>query len=73
MTVNLKNFLNPKSKNVENGRVPRAYKRLKDSKISSISADLYGDGRDDLTLFYFHEGANFGAIYTQYPRLLQLV
>ena len=22
-------------------------------EISAISADLYGDGRDDLTLFYF--------------------
>ena len=33
-------------------------------KISAISADLYGDGRDDLTLFYFDEGANFGAVYT---------
>jgi len=33
-------------------------------QISSVSADLYGDGRDDLTLFYFDEGANFGAVYT---------
>ena len=33
-------------------------------EVSSVSADLYGDGRDDLSLFYFPEGANFGAIYT---------
>tara|TARA_B100001123_G_C15293416_1_gene1018274 strand:- start:1148 stop:2410 length:1263 start_codon:yes stop_codon:yes gene_type:complete len=33
-------------------------------QISSVSADLYGDGRDDLTLFFFEEGANFGAVYT---------
>ena len=33
-------------------------------EISAISADLYGDGRDDLTLFYFTEGANFAAVYT---------
>tara|TARA_Y100000590_G_scaffold461951_1_gene624848 strand:- start:779 stop:2041 length:1263 start_codon:yes stop_codon:yes gene_type:complete len=33
-------------------------------EISSVSADLYGDGRDDLTLFYFQEGANFSAVYT---------
>ena len=33
-------------------------------EVSAISADLYGDGRDDLTLFYFSEGANFGAVYT---------
>jgi len=33
-------------------------------EISAISADLYKDGRDDLTLFYFKEGANFAAVYT---------
>jgi len=33
-------------------------------ELSAISADLYGDGRDDLTLFYFKEGANFAAVYT---------
>ena len=33
-------------------------------EISAVSADLYGDGRDDLTLFYFKEGANFAAVYT---------
>jgi glutamate N-acetyltransferase/amino-acid N-acetyltransferase len=37
---------------------------IKGLEISSISADLYGDGRDDLTLFHFQEGANFAAIYT---------
>ena len=25
-------------------------------EISAVSADLYGDGRDDLCLFYFKEG-----------------
>jgi len=33
-------------------------------EVSSVSADLYGDGRDDLSLFYFKDGANFAAIYT---------
>ena len=33
-------------------------------EISAVSADLYGDGRDDLALFYFQEGANFAAVYT---------
>ena len=33
-------------------------------EISAVSADLYGDGRDDLTLFYFKDGANFAGIYT---------
>jgi len=39
-------------------------KSISGLEISSISADLYGDGRDDLTLFYFREGANFAAVYT---------
>ena len=38
--------------------------RIDGLEISAISADLYGDGRDDLSLFYFQEGANFAAIYT---------
>tara|TARA_Y100000590_G_scaffold307622_1_gene347356 strand:- start:6345 stop:7604 length:1260 start_codon:yes stop_codon:yes gene_type:complete len=33
-------------------------------EISSVSADLYGDGRDDLFLAYFPEGANFAGVYT---------
>jgi len=33
-------------------------------EISAVSADLYENGRDDLSLFYFPEGANVGAIYT---------
>jgi len=33
-------------------------------ELSAVSADLYGDGRDDLTLFYFKDGANFAAVYT---------
>ena len=28
------------------------------------AADIYGDGRDDLTLFYFENGANYAATYT---------
>ena len=33
-------------------------------EISAISADLYGTGRDDLCLFYFKDGANYAAVYT---------
>ena len=32
--------------------------------MSSISADLYGDGRDDLALFYFTKGANYASLTT---------
>ena len=33
--------------------------------ISSISANLYNNERDDLAMFYFSDGANFASLYTQ--------
>ena len=63
MTVNLKNFLNPKIKMSKMGEF-QELQPIEGLEISSVSADLYGDGRDDLSLFYFPEGANFAAIYT---------
>jgi len=63
MTLNLKNFLNPKTKMSKMGEF-QELQHIEGLKISSISADLYGDGRDDLSLFYFQEGANFAALYT---------
>ena len=32
--------------------------------MSSVSADLYGNGRDDLSLFYFKDGANYATVNT---------
>ncbi len=63
MTVNLKNFLNPKVKMSKMGEF-QELQPIDGMEMSSISADLYGDGRDDLSLFYFREGANFAAVYT---------
>ena len=63
MTVNLKNFLNPKIKLSKMGEF-QELQPIEGLQISSVSGDLYGDGRDDMTLFYFNEGANFGAVYT---------
>ena len=33
--------------------------------ISTVSANLYQNDRDDLVMFYFREGANFASVYTQ--------
>jgi glutamate N-acetyltransferase / amino-acid N-acetyltransferase len=63
MTLNLKNLLNPKIKASKMGEF-QELKPIEGLEISAISADLYGDGRDDLTLFYFREGANFASVYT---------
>jgi len=63
MTINLKNFLNDKRKMSKMGEF-QELKQIDGVEISSISADLYGDGRDDLTLFYFKEGANYAMLNT---------
>ena len=63
MTLNLKNLLNPKVKMSKMGEF-QELRPIGGLQISAVSADLYGDGRDDLTLFFFEEGANFGAVYT---------
>ena len=63
MTLNLKNLLNPKVKMSKMGEF-QELQPIEGLEVSAISADLYGDGRDDLALFYFKEGANFAAVYT---------
>ena len=33
--------------------------------ISTVSANLYDNSRDDLVMFYFRDGANYASLYTQ--------
>ena len=33
--------------------------------ISTVSANLYNNSRDDLVMFYFRDGANSASVYTQ--------
>ena len=33
--------------------------------ISTLSANLYNNSRDDVVMFYFREGANYASVYTQ--------
>ena len=63
MTINIKNFLNDKSKLSKMGEFQNL-KQIEGLEMSSISADLYGDGRDDLALFYFNKGANYASLTT---------
>ena len=63
MTINLKNFLSDKSKLSKMGEY-QDLKPLDGLEVSSISADLYNNGRDDLALFYFREGANYATLTT---------
>ena len=63
MTINLKNFLASKGKMSKMGEF-QELKEIEGLEISSVSADLYGNGRDDLSLFYFSEGANYAVMNT---------
>ncbi len=63
MTINLKNFLSDKSKLSKMGEF-QDLKPLDGLEVSSVSADLYNNGRDDLALFYFREGANYATLTT---------
>ena len=63
MTINIKNFLSDKSKLSKMGEF-QSLKQIEGLEMSSISADLYGDGRDDLALFYFGKGANYATLTT---------
>ena len=63
MGINLSNFLASKSHDRKMGQY-QDLDHIDGLSISVVSANLYKDFRDDLTLFYFREGANFAAVYT---------
>ncbi len=63
MTINIKNFLKDKAKLSKMGEFQNL-KKIDGLEMASISADLYGDGRDDLTFFYFSKGANYATLTT---------
>ena len=54
MTINLKNFLDMKGKMSKMGE-SQELKQIDGMEISAVTADLYGNGRDDLSLFYFKD------------------
>jgi glutamate N-acetyltransferase / amino-acid N-acetyltransferase len=63
MTINIKNFLNDKTKLSKMGEFQNL-KQMEGLEMSSVSADLYGNGRDDISLFYFKDGANYASLTT---------
>jgi len=63
MTINIKNFFNDKNKMSKMGEFQNL-KQIEGLEMSSISADLYHNGRDDLVLFYFKDGANYASVNT---------
>ena len=64
MVINLKNFLLSQKQKLKIGDF-QDLDHVDGVAISSISADLYKEPRDDLVLFYFRDGANYASVYTQ--------
>ena len=64
MDINFNNFFNNKNKNAKIGDF-QDLDHLDGVSISTTSANLYNQKRDDVVLFYFRDGANFASVYTQ--------
>jgi len=64
MGINLTNFLSSKSKNARMIDF-QDLDHIDGLAISVVSANLYKDNRDDLSMFYFRDGANHASVYTK--------
>ena len=64
MGINLTNFLSSKSKNKRMMEF-QDLDHIDGVSISTVSANLYGNDRDDLVMFYFRDGAQHASVYTQ--------
>ena len=64
MGINFTNFLSSKSKNKRMLEF-QDLDHIDGVSISTISANLYEEPRDDLVMFYFRDGVNYASLYTQ--------
>ncbi|MBD1162223.1 bifunctional glutamate N-acetyltransferase/amino-acid acetyltransferase ArgJ [Pelagibacterales bacterium SAG-MED12] len=64
MGINLTNFLSSKSKSKRMMEF-QDLDHIDGVSISTVSANLYSNSRDDLVMFYFRDGANNASVYTQ--------
>jgi glutamate N-acetyltransferase/amino-acid N-acetyltransferase len=64
MTINIKNFFSSGKKISKMGDF-QELKHIDGLQVSAVSANLYKSGREDLSLFYFPEGANYAVAYTK--------
>jgi glutamate N-acetyltransferase/amino-acid N-acetyltransferase len=64
MTISIKNLLRFNKKLSKMGDFQEV-KHIEGLQVSAISANLYKNGREDLSLFYFPEGANYAVAYTK--------
>ena len=64
MGINFKNLFNSQKNKSKMGDYQNL-DHIDGVAISSVSANLYNNSRDDLVLFYFRDGANHASVYTQ--------
>ena len=64
MTINIKNLFGYSKKISKMGDFQEVH-HIAGLQVSSVSANLYKNRREDLSLFYFPEGANHAVAYTK--------
>ena len=64
MVINVNDFFYSRNKNSILGYF-QDLDHLDGVSISTTTANLYGNHRDDLVLFYFRKGATYASVYTQ--------
>ena len=64
MGINLNNFLSSQNKDSKMGDL-QDLDHIDGVAISTISAELYNNTRDDLVMYYFRDGANHASVYTK--------
>ena len=64
MKINIKNLFTSNRKISKMGDFQEV-KHIDGLQVSAVSANLYKNGREDLALFYFPEGANYAVAYTK--------
>ena len=64
MAINLTNFFKSQNRKSKTGDF-QDLDHIDGLSISTASANLYNNPRDDLVMFYFRDGANFASVYTQ--------
>ena len=64
MPLNLNNFLISRNKDSKTSDF-QDLEHIDGVSISTTSANLYNNPRDDLVMFYFRNGANYASVYTQ--------
>jgi len=64
MAISLTNFFKSQNRKSKTGDF-QDLDHIDGLSVSTTSANLYNNPRDDLVMFYFRDGANFASVYTQ--------